>query len=101
MCPTVSLRSKTRTGRALAVESISVKRKMTTRQSMNILENKVHKAMAVMGVETDKLLNYNQLMSNPKYKKKWGISSADEFGCLANGVGGRTKDSTNTIKFIR
>ena len=57
--------------------------------------------MAVMDVETGKLLNYKQLMSSPKYKKKWGISSANEFGRLANGVGGRTKNPTNTIKFIR
>ena len=68
---------------------------------MNRLENEVHEAMAVMDAETGKLLNYKQLMQNPKYRKNWGISSANEFGRLANGVGGRTKNPTNTIKFIR
>ena len=68
---------------------------------MDRLENEVHEAMAVMDAETGKLLNYKQLMRNPKYKKKWSISSANEFGRLVNGVGGRTKKTTNTIKFIR
>ena len=68
---------------------------------MDRLENEVHEAMAVMDAETGKLLNYKQLIRNPKYKKKWSISSANEFGRLANGVGGRTKNPTNTIKFIR
>lgn len=98
MRPTVSSRSK---GKALAVESKSARKKMTTRQRMDRLENEVHEAMAVMDAETGKLLNYKQLMRNPKYKKKWGISSANEFGHMANGVGGQTKNPTNTIKFIR
>ena len=34
------------------------------------------------------------------YKKDWQLSSPNEFGRLANGVGGRIK-GTNTIKFIR
>ena len=65
---------------------------------MDRLENEVHEAMTVMDAETVKLLNYKQLTSNPKYKKKWGISSASEFGRLANGVGDQTKNPTNTIK---
>ena len=56
--------------------------------------------MPVMDAETGKLLNYKQLMRDPKYKKRWSISSANEFGRLANGVGGRIKNTTNTIKFI-
>jgi hypothetical protein len=32
------------------------------------LENKVHLAMAVMDKDMGKLLNYRQLMNNPKYK---------------------------------
>ena len=40
-------------------------------------------------------------MWDPKYKKNWSTSSANEFGRLANGVGGRIKKPTNTIKFIR
>ena len=55
--------------------------------------------MAVMDAVTGKMLNYRQLMKNPKYRKEWSILSANEFGRLANGVGGRIK-GTNTIKFI-
>ena len=55
--------------------------------------------MAVLDADTGKLLNYRQLLRHPKYKKGWAISSANEFGRLANGVGGRVK-GTHTIKFI-
>ncbi len=64
------------------------------------LENKVHQAMAVMDKDTGKLLNYRQLMNSPKYKKAWSLSAANEFGQLANGIGGRIKNPTNTIEFI-
>jgi hypothetical protein len=64
------------------------------------LENKVHQAMAVMDKDTGKLLNYRQLMNSPKYKKAWSLSSANEFGQLANGIEGHIKNPTNTIKFI-
>ena len=46
------------------------------------------------------MLNYRQLQRNPKYKAEWNISAANEFGQLANGVGGRVED-TKTIKFIQ
>ena len=65
------------------------------------MENNVHLALAVMDADTGKLLYYNQLMRNPKYKKNWSTSSANEFGRLGNGVGGRIKNQTNTITFIR
>ena len=61
----------------------------------------MHQAISVMDADTGKLLNYKQLMQNPKYKKKWITSSVNEFGRLANGVGGRIKKPTNIIKFIR
>ena len=64
------------------------------------MKNEVHKALAVMDAETGKVLNYRQLMQSPKHKETWSKSSANEFGRLANGVGGRIK-GTNTIKFIR
>jgi hypothetical protein len=59
-----------------------------------------HKALAVMDTNTGKLLNYQQLMRSSKYEKAWSLSSANEFGRLANGISGRTKNPTNTIKFI-
>ena len=60
----------------------------------------MHQGMAVMDEATGKLLNYRQLMQNPKYKKQWSVSSAKEFDRFANGVGKRVK-GTNTIRFIR
>ena len=63
------------------------------------MENEVHKALAVMDAEAGKVLNYRQLMQSPKHKETWSKSVANEFGRLANGVGGRSKGS-NTIKFI-
>ena len=40
-------------------------------------------------------------MQDPRYKKNWSTSSANEFGRLSNGVGGRIKNPTNTIKLIK
>ena len=57
--------------------------------------------MAVMDEETGQLLNYRQLLRSAKYKKQLSISSANEFGWLANGVGNRIKNPTNTIQFKR
>ncbi len=53
-----------------------------------------------MDKDTGKLLNYRQLMNSPKYKKAWSLSAANKFGQLANGIRGRIKNPTNTIKFI-
>jgi hypothetical protein len=64
------------------------------------LENEVHQAMTVMDKDTGKLLSYRQLMNSPKYKKAWSFSSAIKFGLLANGIGGRIKNLTNTIELI-
>jgi hypothetical protein len=63
------------------------------------LENEVHRALAVMDKTTGKMLNYRQLIRHPDYHSDWTRSSANEFGRLANGVGGRIK-GTNTIRFI-
>ena len=61
--------------------------------------------MAVMDVKTGKLLkyllNYKQLIHSPKYRKKWATLSKNEFGPLANGVGGRIKNPTNVIRSVR
>ena len=40
-------------------------------------------------------------MRDTKYKKNCSTSSANEFGRLANGAGGRITNPTNTIRFIR
>jgi hypothetical protein len=47
--------------------------------------------MAVMDADTGKLLIYRQLMRSTKYREAWSLSSANEFGRLANGIGGRIK----------
>ena len=62
-----------------------------TTQKLSNLEIEVHQAMAVMDGKTGRLLNYKQLMQDPKYNKNWCTSSANEFGRLDNGVGGRTE----------
>jgi hypothetical protein len=64
------------------------------------IENEVHKALAIMDTETGKVLNYRQLMKSQEHKEIWSKLSANEFGRLANGVGGCIK-GTNTIKFIK
>ena len=63
------------------------------------MENEVHKALAIMNAEKGKVLNYRQLMQSQKHKETWSKLSSNEFGRLANGVGGCIK-GTNTIKFI-
>ena len=52
-----------------------------------------------MDKATGKMLNYRQLLRHPAYNADWTLSSANEFGRLANGVGGRVQ-GTNTITFI-
>jgi hypothetical protein len=69
-------------------------------QQMQVVENEVQQALVVLDAETGNMFNYRQLMRHPTYKKSWQLSSANEFGRLANGVGGRIK-GINTIKFIR
>ena len=64
------------------------------------LENEVHQAMSVMDADTGKLLNYRQLLRSTKYRQAWSLSSANEFGWLANDIKGRIKNPTNTIEFI-
>ncbi len=56
--------------------------------------------MAVMDADTGKLLNYRQLMRSTKYRQAWILSSANKFGRLANGIGGRINNPTNTIEFL-
>jgi hypothetical protein len=52
--------------------------------------------------ETGEYLNYRQLMRHPKHKTIWNTSLANEFGRLAQGVGGKESRviPTNRIFFI-
>eukprot|EP00804_Cyclotella_cryptica_P013547 CCRYP_012910-RA/>CCRYP_012910-RA protein AED:0.33 eAED:0.31 QI:0/0/0/1/1/1/2/0/567 len=67
---------------------------------MKHVETEVHGALVVMDHDTCKLLNYRAILRHPAYHDNWTTSSANEFGQLASGVGGRVK-GTNTIRFIR
>ena len=64
------------------------------------LEDKIEHAMHVLDKESGKMLNYRQLLHHPQYTEAWSLSSANEFGRLAQGVCGRIK-GTDTIRFIR
>ena len=98
---TKSSTSRNKKGTANAAVNMQRRRRKrkTFNRRMTRLENEVHEALAVMDKETGKMLNYRQLIRHAKYKEVWTKSSANEFGRLANGVGGRIK-GTNTIKFI-
>ena len=92
---------------AAAVRTVPSERSDKQRSMLRTLHRKlervadeVEKAMAVMDQATGKMLNYRQLQRDPKYSADWNVSAANEFGRLANGVGGRVK-GTKTIKFIR
>ena len=57
-------------------------------------------AKAVLDRETGNLLEYRHLLKSPKYQQDWNTSPANEFGRLAQGIGGCIEDPTNTIFFI-
>lgn len=54
---------------------------------------------AVLHPETGHPMTYRQLITHPDYQVAWNHSSANEFGRLAQGIGGRVK-GTDTIRFI-
>ena len=61
----------------------------------------IQSANTVTDPDTGKQHEYKQLISHPNchLRKTWQHSSANEFGCLAQGVGGRIT-GTETIRFI-
>ena len=78
MRPTVSSQRKSQPENTFSATKQSQVRRVI--DHIHDLENEVHQAMAVMDAETGKLLNYKKLMRDPKYKKRWSVSSANEFG---------------------
>ncbi len=56
-------------------------------------------ARPVLNQDTGKMLKYRQMLRDPKHEANWSKAGANEFGWLAQGVGGRI-DGTNTIFFI-
>jgi len=57
-------------------------------------------ANAVLDVDSGKMLEYRQLLRHPTMKADWQHSSANEFGRLFQGIGGRIEKPTNTCFFI-
>ena len=45
-------------------------------------------ANAVLDQDTGEMLEYRQLLQHPKLQEDWELSSANEIGRLAQGVGG-------------
>ena len=100
--PAFNTRSR-KTSHLAAAVGVPLRRRRRLRRftrRLTQLENEVHQALAVMDKQTGRMMNYRQLLRHPLYKADWSLSSANEFGRLANGVGGRIKNPTNTIKFI-
>ena len=62
----------------------------------------IQSANSVTDPSTGKQLEYKQLINHPdsKFRQMWQRSSANEFGCLAQGVGGQI-EGTDTIKFLQ
>ena len=83
---------------ALSAQLQTPKGRKTFIQQYKLMEKEVEKAMMVLDEESGRMLKYKDLLRHPKYKKQWSISAADEFGRLAQGVGGRIKKPTDTNK---
>jgi len=105
-------RPTTRSKYAQAVESMLMRGRKSPSQPRNhsmeelaqaVLDDNpkyaVEYANEIFDEDSGKLLKYRQLITHPKYKEVWFHSSANKFGRLAQGVGGRIQ-GTNTIVFI-
>ena len=97
--PAMNTRSRTKIA-AAATSIAKRKRQKRLERRLTRMENEVHQALAVMDATTGKMMNHRQLIRSPQHHKVWNTSSANEFGRLADGVGGRIK-GTKTIIFIR
>ncbi len=74
---------------------------MDLEHAMHIMEQHTssERANKIFDEESGKYLKYWQLLAHPNYKEVWSHLSANEFGCLAQGVGSRIK-GTDTIFFV-
>jgi len=87
-----------------------IKQYLTTRSMARIPQRNAHlrrsirrveRAQLIYDEESNSFLKYRQLLRHPKHSKTWAISSANEFGRLANGLKDGRVTPTNTIRFIR
>ena len=78
-----------------------VEQKLATEPNINILSsiNREFAHAAVLHPDTHLPMTYRQLMKHPQFRADWSHSSANEFGRLAQGIGGRIK-GTDTIRFV-
>ena len=88
----------------ISSESIAdrIKRRRGTPSSSiaeHVAQQRQESANSVLDFDTGKLLEYRQLLRDPKQKEIWTKAGANEFGRIAQGVGGRI-DGTNTIFFV-
>jgi hypothetical protein len=65
-----------------------------------------YRADAVINEETGKLMEYKDLLKDPKYREDWSRAAANKFGRLFNGVGKNADGTqrivgTNTCHWIR
>jgi hypothetical protein len=77
----------------ISSESIAdrVKRRRGTPSSSiaeRVAQRRRESAKPVLDFNTGKLLEYCQLLQDPKHKEIWTKAGANEFGRLAHGVGG-------------
>ena len=103
--PQLIVKSPTKALHKRAPESIAdrVKKGLQNTQVSSIAERVAQQrresANPVLNHKTGKLLEYWQLLRDPKHKEHWTTAGANKFGRLAQEVGGRIT-GTNTIFFI-
>jgi hypothetical protein len=80
-------------------DRVKQRRKMPSSSiAKRVAQQRRESAKPVLDFDTDKLLEYRQLLRDPKHKEIWTKAGANEFGRLAQGVDGRI-DGTNTYIF--
>jgi hypothetical protein len=81
------------------VEAVSGNQPIAQHTRSHVPEEPLFLVNAAIHPTTGVAMEYRQLIQDPVTKEAWQRSAANEFGRLAQGVGGRIK-GTNTIRFI-
>ena len=58
--------------------------------------HRCEQAAPVLVVDTGNVLECRVLLKHPKFRAAWSTSVAKEFGCLAQGIGGRIQGTDTT-----
>ena len=92
--------TRSRTVRTLTQEAMlsSIEINGTTLQAQTLASRKYprHMLNAVLNEETGELMEYRNLIGDPKYREIWGKSYGNKLGRLVQGMKGRV-EGTNTI----